>query len=243
MNFAEGFLIGFLGSIHCIGMCGPIALMIPTSKNPFLKFFQIITYNFGRVLTYSLFGVIFGLIGESVRFMEIQQIVSIAVGSILILIVLGTLFSYNKAANKANKLVTKLFDPIKNRFGKLLGKERKNLLAIGILNGFLPCGLIYFALAASITSQSIFGSTLFMAAFGLGTIPAMLIFMYFKSAINQKINLQKIVPYMLLAMGMLLVMRGMNLGIPYLSPEIKKTENNEATMSGCCSAENQFDSE
>lgn len=243
MNFAEGFLIGFLGSIHCIGMCGPIALMIPTSKNPFLKFFQIITYNFGRVLTYSLFGVIFGLIGESVRFMEIQQIVSIAVGSILILIVLGTLFSYNKAANKANKLVTKLFDPIKNRFGKLLGKERKNLLAIGILNGFLPCGLIYFALAASITSQSIFGSTLFMAAFGLGTIPAMLIFMYFKSAINQKINLQKIVPYMLLAMGMLLVMRGMNLGIPYLSPEIKKTENNEATMGGCCSAENQFDSE
>ena len=136
MNLAEGFLIGFLGSIHCIGMCGPIALMIPTSKNPFLKFFQIITYNLGRVLTYSLFGLFFGLIGESVRMMEIQQIVSIAVGIILIVIVIATLFSYHKVANKANKFVTKLFDPIKKRFGKLLGRERKNLLAIGILNGF-----------------------------------------------------------------------------------------------------------
>ena len=241
MNFVEGFLIGFLGSIHCIGMCGPIALMIPTSKNPFLKFFQIITYNFGRVLTYSIFGLFFGLIGESVRVMEIQQIVSVVVGIILISIVLGTLFSFHKGANKANKLVTKIFDPVKTQFGKLLGKKRKNLLAIGILNGFLPCGLIYFALAASITSDSIVGSTLFMAAFGLGTIPAMLIFMYFKSAINQKINLQKIVPYMLLAMGMLLVIRGMNLGIPYLSPEIKKTESHEMTMGGCCSSDKQFE--
>ncbi|MEN8838983.1 MAG: sulfite exporter TauE/SafE family protein [Flavobacteriales bacterium] len=243
MNLAEGFLIGFLGSIHCIGMCGPIALMIPTSKNPFLKFFQIISYNFGRVLTYSLFGLFFGLIGESVRFMEIQQFVSIALGLILIVIVIGTLFSYHKAANRANKIVTKLFNPIKKKFGKSLGKERKNLLAIGILNGFLPCGLIYFALAASITSESIAGSTFFMAAFGAGTIPAMLIFMYFKSAINQKINLQKVVPYMLLAMGMLLVMRGMNLGIPYLSPEIKSTENKEVTMGGCCSADKQFETE
>lgn len=241
MNFAEGFLIGFLGSIHCIGMCGPIALMIPTSKNSFLKFFQIITYNLGRVLTYSLFGLFFGLIGESVRMMEIQQIVSIVVGVILIVIVIGTLFSYHKAANKANKFVTKLFDPIKKHFGKLLGRERKNLLALGILNGFLPCGLIYFALAASITSESIAGSSLFMAAFGLGTIPAMLIFMYFKSAINQKINLQKVVPYMLLAMGMLLVLRGMNLGIPYLSPEIQKTEMGEETLGGCCSADTQFE--
>lgn len=80
-----------------------------------------------------------------------------------------------------------------------------------------------------------------MAAFGLGTIPAMLIFMYFKSAINQKINLQKVVPYMLLVMGMLLVMRGMNLGIPYLSPEIQKTEMGEETLGGCCSADTQFE--
>lgn len=241
MNVVEGFLIGFLGSVHCIGMCGPIALMIPTSKNPFLKFFQIITYNLGRVFTYSLFGLFFGLVGESVRVMEIQQIVSIVVGALLILIVLGTLFSYHKAANRANKWVTQLFHPIKKKFGALLTKERKNLLAIGVLNGFLPCGLIYFALAASITANSIGGSILFMAAFGLGTLPAMLVFMYFKSAINQRINISKIVPYMLLAMGMILVIRGMNLGIPYLSPEIQQTEIGEETLGGCCTADKQFE--
>lgn len=237
----QGFLIGLLGSLHCIGMCGPIALMIPTSKNPLLKFFQIITYNFGRVLTYSFFGLFFGLLGETFRIIEIQQYVSIVVGVLLIVIVLGTLFSYNKGANQANQYITKIFSPIQTKLSKVLGKERKNLLAIGILNGFLPCGLIYFALAASITANSIAGSIGFMAAFGMGTLPAMMAFMYFKSAINKRINIKKIVPYALLIMGLLLVVRGMNLGIPYLSPEIQKNEQNEEVLGGCCSAENQFE--
>ncbi len=239
----QGFLIGLLGSLHCIGMCGPIALMIPTSQNPFLKFFQIITYNFGRVLTYSFFGLFFGLLGETFRIIEIQQYVSIGVGVILIIIVLGTLFSYNKGANKANKYITKIFSPIKNKLGKVLGKDRKNLLAIGILNGFLPCGLIYFALAASLTASSIAGSIGFMAAFGLGTLPAMMGFMYFKSAINKRINIKKVVPYALLIMGVLLVVRGMNLGIPYLSPEIQKNEQNEEVLGGCCTTDKQFTNE
>ncbi len=241
MNLIEGFLIGFLGSVHCIGMCGPIALMIPTSKNPVQKFFQIISYNGGRVLTYSLFGLFFGLLGESFRIMEIQQYVSIVVGVLLIIIVLGTLFSFHKGANKANKLVTKLFNPVKKKLGQYIGKERKNLLSLGILNGFLPCGLIYFALAASLTAESISGSIGFMAMFGLGTIPAMMVFMYFKSAINNKINVGKLVPYMLLIMGFMLVIRGMNLGIPYLSPEIQKTEQEQIVLGGCCSADKQFE--
>lgn len=235
MNLIEGFLIGFLGSIHCIGMCGPIALMIPTNKNPIQKFLQIISYNGGRIFTYSLFGLVVGLLGESLRIIHIQQYVSVSVGLLLILIVLGTLFSYHKGANQANKLISKLFNPVKKRLGSLLGKERKNLLALGILNGFLPCGLIYFALAASLTTNSIGGSIWFMAAFGLGTLPAMMAFMYFKSAINKRINVSKLVPYMLLIMGFMLVLRGLNLGIPYLSPEIQQTETNSATLGGCCS--------
>ncbi len=237
----QGFLIGFLGSLHCIGMCGPIALMIPTSKNPFLKFFQIISYNGGRVITYSLFGFFFGLLGESFRIMEIQQYVSIVVGILLIVIVLATLFSYHKGANKANQLVTKLFNPVKKKLGQYIGKERKNLLALGILNGFLPCGLIYFALAASLTANSISGSIGFMTLFGLGTLPAMMFFMYFKSAIKNKINIRKLVPYMLLIMGFMLVLRGMNLGIPYLSPEIQKTETEQKVLGGCCTTDKQFE--
>lgn len=237
----SGFLLGIVGSLHCVGMCGPIALIIPTSRNSVLKFFQIITYNFGRVLTYSLFGLVFGLLGETLRLAEIQQYVSIVVGVLIILIVLGTLLSYHKGANKANKIVTSIFNPIKTRLSKLIGKERKNLLGIGIMNGFLPCGLIYIALSTSLAAESIAESVGFMVAFGIGTIPAMLSVMYFRSLINSKVNVSKVVPYMMLIVGFMLVLRGMNLGIPYLSPEIQKTELGEEKLGGCCSTDKQFE--
>lgn len=230
----EGFLIGLLGSLHCIGMCGPIALLIPTSKNPILKFTQIITYNLGRVLTYSLFGLVFGLLGESFRLAKIQQYTSMGIGVVLIITVLLS-FTAKDPSHRLNKLTMKLFNPVKKRLGKLLGAERKNLLLIGVLNGFLPCGLIYFALAGALTATSIQNSVLFMALFGLGTIPAMLFFMYFKSFINAKINIKRVVPYMLLIMGFLLVLRGMNLGIPYISPVMNQTEES-TTLGGCCSS-------
>jgi sulfite exporter TauE/SafE len=230
----EGFLIGLLGSLHCIGMCGPIALLIPTSKNPALKFIQIITYNFGRVLTYSMFGLVFGLLGESFRLAKIQQYTSVVVGLVLITIVVMSFFAKG-SESKLNKLTMQLFNPIKKQLGKLLGANRKNLLLVGGLNGFLPCGLIYFALAGSLTASSIQNSMLFMALFGLGTLPAMMFFMYFKSFINAKINVKRIVPYMLLVMGFLLVLRGMNLGIPYVSPKMTETENS-TSLGGCCSS-------
>lgn len=231
----EGFLIGLLGSLHCIGMCGPIALLIPTSKNPALKFIQIITYNLGRVLTYSLFGLVFGLLGETFRLAEIQQYTSVIIGVVLIVVIVMSFFYNKNSENKLNKAVMRLFNPIKKQLGKLLGEDRKNLLAIGILNGFLPCGLIYFALAGSLTTSSVQNSVLFMALFGLGTLPVMMFFMYFKSFINAKINVKRFIPYMLLVMGFLLVLRGMNLGIPYVSPKVTKTENT-TTLGGCCSS-------
>lgn len=235
----EGFLIGLLGSLHCIGMCGPIALLIPTSKNPVLKFIQIITYNFGRVLTYSMFGLLFGLLGETFRLAKIQQSTSVAIGIILIISVLLSFTSINPS-NKLNKFAIKLFSPIKKSLGKLLGANRKNLLLIGVLNGFLPCGLIYFALAGALTASSVQNSVFFMALFGIGTIPAMMFFMYFKSFINAKINVRRIVPYMLLVMGFLLVLRGMNLDIPYLSP-VDKQVNGTTTLGGCCASDQKDD--
>ena len=238
MIILEGFLIGLAGSLHCIGMCGPIALLIPTSKNPLVKFFQIITYNFGRVLTYSVFGFFFGLLGKGFRIAEVAQYVSIITGTTIIIIALATLFSNNKLANSANKLFSNLFSPIKKIFSKSLRNEKKNLLAIGILNGFLPCGLVYGALLLTINANSITESVLVMAAFGIGTIPLMMLFMYFKSFINSKFNFNKIVPFVILIMVIFLVLRGMNLGIPYVSPKINKKGDTEI-MDGCCSVEDQ----
>ena len=241
VSITTGFILGLLGSLHCIGMCGPIALIIPTSKNPVKKFTQILTYNFGRVLTYSLFGLIFGLLGESFRFIRIQQYVSIIIGLLLVTIVLVSLFTKMKQESKANRLILTVFSPVKKQLGKFLKKDRKNLLAIGILNGFLPCGLIYFALASSLTTNSIGGSVVFMALFGFGTFPAMIAVMYLRNHLNNSPKFTKIVPYMLLIMGVLLVMRGMNLGIPIVSPKIETTANNTETLGGCCTTDMQFE--
>jgi len=235
-----GFLIGFFGSLHCIGMCGPIALMIPTSKNPIHKFIQIITYNFGRVVTYSLFGLVFGLLGKGIRLAEASQYVSIVTGVIIIIIAIATLFSNNKLANSANQFFSKLFNPFKKLFSRLLGKEKKNLLAIGILNGFLPCGLVYVAIGTALNANSVTESVLTMAAFGIGTVPLMMFFMYFKSFLSSKFNFNKIVPYVILIMGILLVMRGMGLGIPLISPPSKKI-NNVEVIGDCCSTDKQFE--
>lgn len=240
MIILEGFLIGLAGSLHCIGMCGPIALLIPTSKNPYRKFFQIITYNLGRVITYSIFGLLFGILGKGFRIAEISQYVSIVTGGIIIIIALATLFSNNKLANSSNKLFSILFSPIKRLFAKLLGKEKKNLLAIGLLNGFLPCGLVYGALLLTLNASSVTESIFVMAAFGLGTIPLMMLFMYFKSFLSSKFNFNKIVPFVILMMGILLVLRGMGLGIPFVSPPSKKINNIEV-IGDCCSAENKFE--
>ncbi len=232
----EGFLIGLLGSIHCIGMCGPIALLIPTSKHPVVKFYQIITYNSGRVLTYSLIGLVLGLIGASMRFANIQQYISIGLGGLLLLIgVLSYLSIYNK---KGGGFLMKFYSPVKSKLGKLLGINKKNLFAIGILNGLLPCGLVYVALALAITKNSIENSMLTMALFGLGTMPAMIFFMYFKSYINAKINIKHIIPYAMIVMGGLLFIRGLNLGIPYLSPVIEQVDN-EVVLGGCCNNESK----
>ncbi|MDB5285031.1 MAG: hypothetical protein JWO06_4106 [Bacteroidota bacterium] len=225
--------LGFLGSLHCVGMCGPIALSLPVvSNNPLSRVMGIVAYNGGRVFTYAILGFAFGLLGKTFIIAGYQQALSIVLG----LLILSMIFLPHRYKQKL-EFATGLFKPVaklKTGLSKLfIRKTYSSLFSIGVLNGLLPCGLVYTAVAGAIALADVQKAGLFMALFGLGTVPAMLGL----ALTGQKISLElrnrfrKVVPVFVGAMAVLLIMRGLNLGIPYVSPELDKSN---CTKHHCC---------
>lgn len=217
--------LGFLGSFHCIGMCGPIALSLPIGKlSPFQKFIHILLYNFGRIVTYAVFGVIFGLLGKSFALFGYQQLLSITLGIVILvgLILPATLVSRLSGQTK----IYVAMNGLKNKLGQLFSKEGKSsLFLIGLLNGLLPCGMVYMAIAGAVASSDVFRGALFMAVFGLGTVPVMFSLPFFGNQISVSFRnkIRKAVPLMVGLMAVILILRGLNLGIPYVSPKFTKS--------------------
>lgn len=233
----SGFLVGLLGSFHCIGMCGPIALALPIHKQKqFQKIASILSYNLGRVLTYAIIGLLFGIVGKTLFIGKYQQLFSIAIGMLLLLILFVPYFG-KKIGSKKNLWSYQL--KIQKKLSMLFSREKNilNLFIIGVLNGLLPCGLIYMAVAGALSTGNIQHAILFMFFFGIATIPMMfsiaLFGNYVSMSIRHKIN--KAVPFIIATMAVLLVVRGLNLGIPYISPKIEKTATEIVTT--CCHKE------
>lgn len=214
------FTMGIIGSFHCVGMCGPLALALPLSDHSLQsKFTGALLYNSGRVLTYSLFGLIAGLLGKSFALIGFQQGLSIALGAVIILLVIIPKL-FPGSFSKGN-FATVFFQRLRHAFGQLFFKKNQStLFAIGFLNGLLPCGLVYLAIAAATAAGDIASSIVFMAAFGLGTLPVMWSIAFWGNfiGINIRQKIRSAYPYMMLLMACLLIIRGMGLGIPYLSP-------------------------
>ncbi len=231
---ATALIFGLLGSFHCIGMCGPIAFMLPLNrKNKFKQFLQVASYHLGRLFTYSLIGLLFGVLGKGFYFFGFQQVISIVVGVLMILfILLPNVFNRFKSFDFIQRKLMK----IKSKLGKELAKkENDTFFTIGFLNGFLPCGLVYMALFGALATGNAFKGSLYMFLFGLGTVPLMTIVAYFGNFSNvywrQKV--QKAIPFVVVFVGVLFVLRGLGLGIPYVSPlEPVLTKALEATV-GC----------
>jgi sulfite exporter TauE/SafE len=219
--------MGFFGSFHCIGMCGPIALAIPMyNKNKFYKTASILMYNAGRIFTYSSLGILFGLIGQGFALAGLQQILSVTLGSIILLIVL--LPQHLVSKYRFTNILFKLVGKVKTALAKQLAKKGLlSLFVLGTLNGLLPCGLVYMAIAGAVASSSVLHAVLFMAFFGLATVPLMFSISYFSHLISLQFRstIRKTIPYITAAMAILLIVRGLNLNIPYLSPE-KNAETN-----------------
>ena len=214
------FILGLISSFHCIGMCGPIAMMLPVDRqNETKKATQIITYHLGRLTAYASIGFIFGLLGKGFFLAGIQQKMSIFIGVIMILIVLipeKTFSKYN-----FSKPVYKIIANIKSNLGKQFrNKSYKSLFTIGLLNGFLPCGMVYVALFGAIAMQSASFGILYMILFGLGTVPLMTAVVYVNSMLQLPFRnkIQKVIPYVAVIIGVLFILRGLGLGIPYISP-------------------------
>lgn len=216
----EGFLIGFFGGAHCIGMCGPIALALPMSRQGnAAKISGGIFYNLGRATTYLLLGLIFGLVGAGFKMSGIQQWVSIAAGAIMILSVLIPMISGSRTITVKQDFLG--FMKIKKALSKLIGNPKGHAVFLtGVLNGFLPCGLVYIALGGALVSSSVMESGWFMFMFGLGTLPYLFALIYFGNTIKGKLfeSLRNFIPIFIILLGILFILRGLNLGIPYISP-------------------------
>lgn len=216
----SALILGLMGSLHCVGMCGPIAFMLPVDRtNNYKKFGQIFIYHFGRLLAYGIIGLVLGLLGKGLSIFGIQQKLSIAIGIIMILIVLIPYQTFNKY--NLSKPIYKVISKVKNQLGKELKKKSPDtFLTIGFLNGFLPCGLVYIALFGSIAMGDALQGSLYMMLFGVGTLPLMTAAIYFsnllKGGIRQKV--QKAIPVFVIIIGALFILRGLGLGIPYVSP-------------------------
>ena len=215
-----GFFMGLLGSIHCVGMCGPLVMALPlVDKQGFQKFLAIALYHIGKMGSYAMLGIIFGLLGGQFPMYLLQQNLSVAIGLIMLLYVLYVFVLKPKHIVNLNFL----YQPILGLLS-IIFKQKSTIifLLIGFLNGLLPCGMVYLALTSALATQAVLQGGLLMLFFGLGTAPALLLVSFGGQLISlsARRKFQNWLPVFIVTMGLILILRGMNLGIPYLSPQI-----------------------
>ncbi|MCK5731197.1 MAG: sulfite exporter TauE/SafE family protein [Draconibacterium sp.] len=222
----SALVLGLMGSFHCAGMCGPIAIALPLHGNTVpQKIFGGALYNIGRTITYGVMGAIFGMLGQGVEMIGFQQKISVIMGVLMIVSVLFPALFKNQYSME--KSWFSVIGKLKKSIGKMFTiRSFSSLFLIGLLNGLLPCGLVYMAIAGAIGTGGVVLGSLYMILFGLGTIPMMLsislVGNVMSLAVRNKIN--KFIPVLVVIVGIFFILRGLSLGIPYLSPPKQKIE-------------------
>jgi len=220
-----GLVLGLSSSLHCIGMCGPISMVLPLkNRSVFGVFTGVLQYNIGRVFVYGILGSVIGAIGFTASLFGALQIVSIITGIAMITFAWQKrLFSGFEAWDSFNGFLSK-------GIGNIMGSDSPfKLLLLGSVNGLLPCGMVFIALMNAVTGGSPLNGAAAMIAFGLGTIPAMMFVGIAANRMNRSLQqrINAYVPYVLTIVGLLVCLRGMNLNIPYISPSIKLANKTE----------------
>jgi len=223
--------LGLLTGFHCIGMCGPIAIALPLNKRTWgTRIFSALWYNIGRTITYAGLGFVFGILGAGFSLAGFQKWISIIMGIFMIATV---------AFPKINHVLyrgtgdSKFMNSIKKQLAKYFQQASyKSLFITGLLNGLLPCGMVYMALAGAIGVGSLQGAVLFMILFGLGTIPMMFLLSMIGNFATIKLKhiVNKIIPFVVVIVGALFILRGLELGIKFISPPAKKLEIHKGMM-------------
>jgi sulfite exporter TauE/SafE len=226
--------MGFISSWHCAGMCGPLVLSMPgiskTNNHPII---DTLLYHAGRIMIYATGGLIAGVIGRNFQIASSQQQISLWLGVIILFYVL-TPKKFSARLTEWTHTST-FFDYVRLQITSLWHRpNRSTRFFLGALNGVLPCGMVYLALASALTTGSIGTSILFMIGFGVGTLPMLVAIAYIGKMLHYKVRLgmQRAVPFFLVTMACLLMLRGLGLGIPYLSPTMKSAGTHKPA---CCS--------
>lgn len=224
------FLTGLLGSFHCLGMCGPIAMIAPQGQS-YSKFIGgRLVYNIGRITTYAVIGLVLGTFGMGLKLAGVQQYVSIAMGILLFVIALSKITGIGVLGN--NNWFSGYKLSVEKQFSKFITQPGLGAqYTVGLLNGLLPCGLVYMALAGAATTTTTSQGALYMALFGLGTLPIMFSVSVASRWITHKVRatIMRTLPYFVMLVAVLFVLRGLNLGIPYVSPKLNAQNQME-----CC---------
>lgn len=214
--WALAFFTGLFGSIHCLGMCGPLAFSVPSyhSDKGFILLDKLV-YQLGRIISYSALGIVTGFIGKQLWLSGLQQSLSIVSGILIVMMACQRLFKRVIIRNAASAFLI----PFNKLFGYAL-RHKANHLFIGMLNGLLPCGFVYLALVGAINTGDAADSALYMLVFGLGTVPLMFAAAFSISfatpVFRRKAN--RVMPFLMICLGLWFVMKGLTLNIPYLSP-------------------------
>ncbi len=234
LSYTMAFLMGFTGSLHCVGMCGPIVWVMPFQAfKGFKKVMALGLYHAGRISVYALLAVVL----HSFRNLfdpKVQQYISILLG--ISLLVLGLLSFF---PNHSIRFKLPWAEYVQKQLGRLIGKPGLGTLTLaGILNGMLPCGLVYMALSASLISSTALQAASLMYLFGVGTLPMLIGITVLKTRLGflRTQHIRRLVPVLVFAFGCLFVLRGMNLGIPYLSPKIVVEQHD--IKASCCHKNN-----
>jgi sulfite exporter TauE/SafE len=238
--FVTALILGLSANLHCLGMCGPIALSAPLNHSSlFHKISSIIQYNAGRIGVYSLLGFLTGFVGLSLSTLGVLQWASMIAGAGIIL------YAWK---NYLEKFLPSLSLPLSfipsGTMSFILHKSGPwKLILLGILNGILPCGMVYLGLIHSLLSPTPLEASMAMFFFGIGTLPIMVSLQLVSTTFTQQLRrrLTKAVPIVLTLVGSLMILRGANLGIPFVSPSIQKKQTQKVqneTVSirvDCCS--------
>lgn len=212
-------LLGVAGSAHCIGMCGPIALAVPVpGPGPWARLQSTLLLNVGRLSTYMLLGATIGTFGQGLHLMGLQQMVSVGAGVLLLLSVIMPRVLHRIApTGRWTMLIARLRGVMARNLQRTAPEA---LFLTGMLNGLLPCGLLYAALLGAAADATALGGALFMLCFGLGTWPALITLRMGAALLTDRTRstLRKASPVLVAVVAVLMMLRGMGLGIPYLSP-------------------------
>jgi len=213
--FTTAFVLGLSSSFHCVGMCGPLLLAVPRRASINYQWLEILIYHTARIFTYALLGVLVGFAGWRLQVANLQQFFSLTIGIILLIYVFaGRFFADASWLLAFNKMIFSFFGFAAKQ------KGQRGTLLLGVANGLLPCGMVYIALTGAMASASATAAAGFMTLFGLGTLPLLFVFNFYgirlQASVKQRIKF--VSPIVIAIMGILLIIRGLNLGIPYISP-------------------------